>query len=182
MSLSDSKIGWKCSQIIPDGPGAAPLHALNCGRKPLHPDQGSLWNSTCDFRRPGACCRRSKTSTVLRRTSRTGLPTFSLGPTLHGTGGSATCAGGGRRASILAPASAGTFMTCGYVLQSHAQCCPEPPLKKNGTVFIACARHSNNGHNCVKVPENQTLPPQEERQNLANCQCLTPHPSQENRC
>ena len=161
VSPSDSKIGWRCSQAIPDGPGAAPLRALRKLRRNFFIQiKRSLWNSPCDFKRqesrpvdgrrspflnsfnvlllPGinqvdskacrvtsfrmakfsACnlavtvltslladsCRCSLTgnvpvlssindSIVLRRTTRTRLPTFSV-------------RGRGRRASILAPASA----------------------------------------------------------------------------
>ena len=83
---------WPNSRLLQ--PGCRFFGVSSCELVPMQPD----------WKRP--CCRRSMTSIVLRRTSRTGLPTLSVGPTLHGAGGSTTCAGGGRRASILAPASA----------------------------------------------------------------------------
>ena len=91
---------------------------------------------------------RSTTSIVLRRTSRTRLPILSLGPTFHGTGGSTTCAGGGRKTSHHVPDL--------DILQSHAQCCPETAFQEEWNVFITCAQHSNKGTTRMRqVPSTQ---------------------------
>ena len=94
-----------------------------------------------DWKRP--CCRRSMTSIVLRRTSRTGLPTFSVGPTLH-TGRFNNMRGRRKKSFHLRSClcSSPRSWPVDVSSRSHAQCCPVTAFQEewNGLgTQVSCA-------------------------------------------